>query len=288
MNRGLNDQIDMNATIDDDHIASMLSNTQVEPLPGSSEPIYQKVHTSTVCMVPPESAVFAWEQLSKARLQLRDPGFYRWPPHANLLYPFVNLSTKTVVSGKDEINGAKLRLEYCLEKLGEAASQCSPFNVTLDTLGTFGGKKRGVLWMYPKSFREDSLSTANEPLIELQGYLQEVFPYCNDQQKIAGVYNPHITLTHCANVDDAEELKKDIENWWKPITFPCSEIYLLERSGDSGQFKILAIIKLGGKSVEDRFKLFNPPKPFNHMPVKEDEWVYDERMKLKKRRNNRR
>ena len=31
-----------------------------------------------------------WRALTQARTEMRDPGLYRWPPHANLLYPFVD------------------------------------------------------------------------------------------------------------------------------------------------------------------------------------------------------
>jgi 2'-5' RNA ligase superfamily len=49
-------------------------------------------HDWTVCMVPPPSSTtrIVWDALNQARQQLADPGFYRWPPHANLLYPFLN------------------------------------------------------------------------------------------------------------------------------------------------------------------------------------------------------
>ena len=252
-------------------------------------PIYQKVHTSTVCMVPPEDNTFVWEQLSKARLQLRDPGYYRWPPHANLLYPFVNLSRKVKKIDSESVDPND-RFETCLETLAAAVKQIEPFDITLDALGTFGGKKRGVLWMYPRSFRNDNCSTRlrNEPLVELQSLLRKAFPLCHDQHKTAGLYNPHITLTHCINLDKAETLKNDIETWWKPISFRCSKIYLLERSGDDGQFKILASIRLGiNMTDEETIEVFDPPRPFSSMPETEEQWVCDERMKLKKRRKSR-
>ena len=47
---------------------------------------HSKVYTSTVALVPPEEA---WLPIQQARESLRDKGLYRWPPHINLLYPFV-------------------------------------------------------------------------------------------------------------------------------------------------------------------------------------------------------
>jgi hypothetical protein len=45
-----------------------------------------KVHHTTVALIPPDEA---WPPIQQLRTQLRDKGLYRWPPHMNLLYPFV-------------------------------------------------------------------------------------------------------------------------------------------------------------------------------------------------------
>jgi poly(A) polymerase len=45
-----------------------------------------KTHSSTVALVPPEDS---WAPIQRARYELQDKGLYRWPPHCNLLYPFV-------------------------------------------------------------------------------------------------------------------------------------------------------------------------------------------------------
>ena len=45
-----------------------------------------KQHSSTVAIVPPEAL---WPPIQRARRALRDKGLYRWPPHINLLYPFL-------------------------------------------------------------------------------------------------------------------------------------------------------------------------------------------------------
>ena len=254
------------------------------------ESIPQKIHTSTVCMVPPESAKQVWDNLTQARTSLKDPGLYRWPPHVNLLYPFIHFPKKSsnksdileaALDGLDEEDISSTLEDECLEKLFESVKCVEPFDVSLNKLGTFGGKRRGVLWMYPKSFRSENIDQHEEPLILLQKVLQETFPYCDDQQK-SGNFNPHMTLTHCNNLEEAELLAKQIKEWWEPITFRCKEIYVLQRSGDSGQFKILAAIPLGLNS--SGINRFNPPRPFSHMPEYEEDWVLEERMKLKKRR----
>ena len=109
------------------------------------------LHTMTVCMVPPAQYKSAWEAVTKARTELKDPGLFRWPPHANLLYPFLNIDPNS----DDTMHEEKLQL------LGQAVSQCEPFRVALDTFGTFGGKSRGVLFLHPRSFEITAASDDN-------------------------------------------------------------------------------------------------------------------------------
>ncbi|KAL7468111.1 hypothetical protein ACHAXS_008345 [Conticribra weissflogii] len=249
-----------------------------------------KSHCMTICMVPPPIAKVAWKQLSDARRECRDPGFYRWPPHANMLYPFLEPDLRsggdsvdsTSEQTKEEMRNAFIR--ELVKFLGKATRQCAPFEVTIDSFGTFGGKHRGVLWAYPKS----STNTIDgiideEPLIRLQRLLEEQFPTCNDTRKAGGKFNPHITISHYPNVTDALAAKEEVEAKWKPVSFNLSEIYLLERRGDEGQFKIMATIPLGS---EDDAVIHNPPIPFPGMPLTEEDWVHEERMKMKTRRRN--
>ena len=87
-----------------------------------------------------------------------------------------------------------------------------------------------------------------------------------------------MTISHYENSDGALKAKTEIEESWTTVSFKVSEIYLLMREGDDGQFKILATIPL-----------FNDPAlPFADMPLTEEDWVREERMAMKKRRNGNR
>mmetsp|Transcript_18851 Transcript_18851/g.39508 ORF Transcript_18851/g.39508 Transcript_18851/m.39508 type:complete len:409 (+) Transcript_18851:62-1288(+) len=250
----------------------------------------KKSHCMTICMVPPPSAKVAWKQLSDARRECRDPGFHRWPPHANMLYPFLEPIYDSGGESGGLISGETMdekREAFICDVVGfisKATQRCAPFEVTIDTFGTFGGKHRGVLWAYPRSsttFLDGS--NDEEPLIRLQTLLEEKFPMCNDTRKAGGKFNPHITLSHYVNVTDALAAKHEVEAKWTPVSFNLQEIYLLERRGDEGQFKILATIPLGS---ENDAVIHNPPVPFPDMPRAEEDWVHEERMKLKNRRRN--
>jgi hypothetical protein len=104
--------------------------------------------------------------------------------------------------------------------------------VRLHQFGTFGGKKRGVLWVYPDSSssmnssssssnitaNNDNSNEEKEPLIELQARLQEQFPMCTDQRKVDGVFRPHMTLSHFVNLQAAQEAQQQVEAWWTTKT----------------------------------------------------------------------
>ena len=326
-----------------------LSSSQQPPLPQHEHqqqdqaqrqeqepPTFRKDHTLTVCMVPPPDAVHVWDVVSQMRKELKDPGYYRWPPHANLLYPFLVWKDKTKKKDSGEIDGDETaqdndndpgddELSSILHKLKEATSKVEPFHVHLNPLGTFGGKQRGVLWLYPysqfqqhreeeeeqsrsaaaaavdnednvvKKEQEDVIQTASEsdeePLKRLQRYLEEAFPMCRDQRK-GGKFQPHMTLSHFENLTDAELAKDKIYDMFpnirsddRSLRFTLDRIYLLQRKGDMGQFLRVAEIGLGsdGTNIVSRF---DPAQPFPGMPKEEESWVYEERMKLKARRNN--
>jgi hypothetical protein len=376
---------------------------------------YKKSYTSTVCMVPPESAIDAWTELTRLRTSVEDPGLYRWPPHVNLLYPFAPLRKWKDLADVDaeELSFEALRVQHydenkrkrdpaaaamlslplfqddilllqqekdehqkqqdrdnnndcnssnaleraldgadddgivslldeiethntddeagdgmdapttvtVLSRLCHAASKIEPFYVSLDKFGCFGGKQRGVLWIYPTSYHKKDNITGNaedkgnvsvstddvqEPLVDLQQCLQDAVPWCSDQQqKGSGGFSPHMTLSHFESLDAAKAAQRELESFYKPQTFLIKEVYVLHRSGDDGQFEIAATIPLGSHkaiSIADADDtsgrlpplqitpmptVYIPPRPFVHMPPEEDDWIHEQRMALKQRRNGR-
>ena len=65
------------------------------------------------------------------------------------------------------------------------------------------------------------------------------------------------------------------------IILSCSRVYLLERKGDDGQFKIVATIPLGKGS---KTVYHDQALSFPAMPKVEEDWVFNERMEMKNRR----
>ena len=54
----------------------------------AAAPLQQSLtHTTSLCIVPPDDSP-EWRAVQATRLEMRDAGIYRWPPHCNLIYPF--------------------------------------------------------------------------------------------------------------------------------------------------------------------------------------------------------
>ena len=286
-----------------------LEKEETEDKPRKSPPT--KLHTVTVCVVPPPENVRVWQTLSEIRKILKDPGYYRWPPHVNLLYPFIELPSHSHDADPNEESDCTL--SDIVEKLETVTRKIPPFLIHLNKFGTFGGKQRGVLWLHPDSTsglpKENETKEPSSPLIQLQASLEEAFPMCADQSKKGGGFTPHMTVSHFASLDDTIEAQRTMEASYSladadedgigdkdaRFRFLLDRIYLLERKGDEGQFLRVAEIALGGgndafdvTNTSSQTKIFDPPQPFPDMPQREDEWVYNERMLMKSRRKNNR
>lgn len=247
-------------------------------------PRIRKLSTLSICLVPPPTAKHVWEILTKARTQLKDPGLFRWPPHVNLLYPFVNIDVGVVETWKEAGESAEMVDPDIIRRLEIAVQRVEAFSVTLDHFGIFGGTKRGVLWMYPTTYSPAEGQSQTEPIRCLYQSLVREFPECSSSP--SRDFNPHMTLSHFESLHDAEVAREEIQTWWPPqgLQFNVNEIYVLQRKGDGDQFMRVASLGLGRNST---IRVHDPHLPFPDMPSIEEDWVRSERLKLKQRRNGR-
>lgn len=206
-----------------------------------------KQHKSTVALIPPEEA---WPSIQAVRYELYDKGLYRWPPHINLLYPFVHTDF----------------FPEAIQALVHSTRACEPFELTLDSLGVFGGRARGVLYCQPSS------TAQLHALRDLQATLQSAVPHCSEQQR-NGVYTPHLTLSHFPSRAAAEAARDVLAPSWNPVSFSCERaVHVLRRLGDGGQFERAFTLQLGvgtGAVTE----VMDPPQRFAAMPEHEADWV---------------
>ena len=229
------------------------------------------VHHSTIALVPPSGPADTalWERLQQTRWNLRDKGYFRWPPHVNLVYPFINPASYDAV----------------IPALTEAASNIQPFRVTLNTFGTFGGRTRGVLWLDPHVVTTTE-EGKEDPIYELQSCLMQALRSAPNNIVFSSTHSrfrPHMTLCHYSNIMAADEKAHDLSSEWitHPVTFDVNEIYIMERKGDDGQFCIAHTLPLGGASSSSSSSssvVRTATKRFPYMPLVEDEWVRELRV----------
>ncbi|VEU35640.1 unnamed protein product [Pseudo-nitzschia multistriata] len=255
---------------------------------GTRATAYKKRHSRSVCLLPPSPlaggggdacASAAWEAVREVRLALRDPGFFRWPPHVNLLYPFVEEADNNDDDGS------------LLAKLRRAALGVEPFWVSLDlgNLETFGDDTRGVLWADPKSHRGDRPGATQAPIEELQALLEREFPMCSESLK-ERTFVPHMTMSaKFGSLGDAKAAAACLDarrrgETTRVVSFRCEEFYLLERESDDAQFLKKATIALGRGATGSGVRLHDPPEVIGGMPPSEEGWVRTETEGFRARR----
>jgi len=178
-----------------------------------------KTHTSALAWIPPpESPIY--EAIQTIR-QKYDRLIHRWPPHVNILYPFVPV---------DEFEEAAKRLALAL-------TNTSQFDVTLEDIGHFEhGQKSCTAWLRPKE---------TEQFAEVQRLCEEVFPHCNEVST-RGQFVPHLTVGQCNDMDDVNNLISQVG--WTPVSSQCGELCLISRKGNDDPFEVHWRVALGNPS----------------------------------------
>lgn len=180
-------------------------------------------HHTAVVIVPPAQI---WPEIQAIR-GAHDRHATRWMPHVTLVYPFV----------------PEADLERARERLSEAVSETTSFDVTLDRLETFEHGNRLTVWARPSAAPEGALHA-------LQAKIARAFPRCAAEQRGAeGGFNPHLTL---AQVDVAEpEGAARLARWtraWRPLRFTVSAVQVIHRRGET-PFEVRHAIPLGGAEL---------------------------------------
>ena len=172
-----------------------------------------KVCTSALCWIPPKGNAF--DSIQTVR-QKYDKQINRWPPHINLLYPFVP---------SDDFDEAAKKLSIALRDV-------NAFDVTLSDIKNFSHGKSCTAWLGPDE---------KDELIALQTACQAVFPHCDDLSSRGFV--PHLTVGQCKSETAAKALIREVK--WEPSMANCGEVCLISREGKNEPFKIQWRVKLG-------------------------------------------
>lgn len=239
------------------------------------------VHHSTLAIVPGNDNLDAWMRIQGIRYSLRDRGIYRWPPHINILYPFVPPGEIDVTS------------------IASALQDQSPFEIILQDFQIFGGiGRRGVLWLNPVTAQGGEIQQLHNRITSI--YESHPNPRIYSTLKSKPL-NPHMTVCHYESSSMAAEMANTLQSEWTPLSFMVKEVLIMERNGDNGQFRIAYRIPLCGKSISENSSELSSVTATNSIPQEipylnerfpllpevEEDWVREARL-LAKRKSKRR
>jgi len=181
------------------------------------EPRLPVVHSSTLAIVPPDEV---WEPIQQARKEVRDAGLLRWPPHCNLIYPFVPPKHYGKVLGG----------------FGRALAAVEPFDITLSQFEAFHRKTSSVLWLKPET-------SVPGVIDEVHRALAEEFSTTNNTPWRG--FTPHFTISHFESREACDEAAARLGEWWQPITFHVDQIHVMSRKGPVKPFTLRYRVRLG-------------------------------------------
>jgi 2'-5' RNA ligase/endonuclease/exonuclease/phosphatase family metal-dependent hydrolase len=159
-----------------------------------------------------------------------DRSFGRWPPHVNLLYPFVEAST---------FASAVALIEPILR-------QQEPFRVWFAEFGSFEHRGSTTVWLRPET-------DPPNVLLHIHNALRVAFPHCDDlDTKSEHGYTPHMTIAQVKGHSRGgvvRNLQAQFERDWRRLEFRVDAFHLLAREDDS-PFVVYYDLPLGAASSQ--------------------------------------
>ncbi|UCD02044.1 MAG: 2'-5' RNA ligase family protein [Promethearchaeota archaeon] len=176
-----------------------------------------KVYTSAVVIIPP---VEKWAPIQEIR-KIHDRQINRWMPHITLLYPF-----------RPEDDYPPLEREF-----SEKCISIKPFKIKLKQFNYFNhGRQRYTLWLNPEPI---------DVISNFQATILKIVPDCNDVNKYKNGFRPHLSVGQIKGKSNLMEIKKNLQERWKEITFLLNEIFFISREkSKASRFEIKKRIQL--------------------------------------------
>ena len=193
-------------------------------------------YKTAIALLPPSSITPPIEVVRAAH----DKNFKRWPPHINLIYPFLASPLETSDSNAP-------RLSHSVQaRLERATSEIRAFKVLLnaDSPGIFTHSKNSkTVWLAP---------TPDENVKQLQAALQAEFSECNSDQR---AFTPHLSIGQARTDKVVEQLGKEISNSIashhpnedispRSLHWLVDKVYVIERKGFHGRFTVVGSVNL--------------------------------------------
>ncbi|KAK2730709.1 DUF455 domain-containing protein [Colletotrichum kahawae] len=142
-------------------------------------------HVTALCIIPPEEH---WTAINRLRFD-NDKAYAKWPPHVNLIYPFVRSTESSVLQQACDA------IVSCLK--GRAASgEPALLPIRLDSPGFFSHKNGSTLFLRDED--EGNVSRLNS----LRGTILAAI----DQSR-SEPYNMHLTIAQCEDTAPSSKLE---------------------------------------------------------------------------------
>eukprot|EP01006_Ploeotia_vitrea_P016592 TRINITY_DN47331_c0_g1_i1.p1 TRINITY_DN47331_c0_g1~~TRINITY_DN47331_c0_g1_i1.p1 ORF type:complete len:1019 (-),score=137.11 TRINITY_DN47331_c0_g1_i1:128-3082(-) len=180
----------------------------------SSSSIPQRVPAvmkTALVVIPPLNC---WPKIQAIR-EKYDPSCNRWPPHVNVLWPFV----------------PQPLFPQFTPTLWDVAREIKPFTIKLSNFKSFDNQN-AVLWLEPEC--------EERALERLRMKLEPAFPMCKSKH----TYTPHMTVGQF-NKSEIAKHSKELAKDWVDIEFPVEELHLIARENEDDIFHIIHTVKLG-------------------------------------------
>lgn len=185
--------------------------------------------------------------------RVHDRSFARWPPHINLIYPFLASPSEDAAAEQpaEGMEPTEPRLKQDIRsRIQCAIKDIQPFHMTLtyDQPGIFShGKKSKTVWLPPSS----------KKVCDLQAALQAEFAECDADTR---PFVPHLSVGQARSASAAqalrEEITKSISDFLDTkradagdarasLDWSVEEVFVIERKGFNDRFKVVGVISLG-------------------------------------------
>lgn len=193
-------------------------------------------YKTAIALLPPSSITPPIEAVRS----VHDKNFSRWPPHINLIYPFLASPLETSDSNAPRLS------QSIQARLERATSEIRAFHVSLDAdrPGVFTHSKTSkTVWLAP---------TPVEDVINLQVALQAEFAECDFDRR---AFAPHLSLGQARTDKVVNQLGKEVsnsvasfnlqqDNTAKRLDWFIDKIYVIERKGFHGRFTVVGSVGL--------------------------------------------
>jgi 2'-5' RNA ligase len=166
---------------------------------------------------------------------VHDRQFERWPPHVNILYPFVPRSSFPAVAAA----------------LACALEATPPFETTISALHAFKHKKSVTAWLDPAG------KGAAASWEAVHAAVLGAVPHCDANVRRGG-FVPHLTVAQPSGAKELAGLEASVGAALRgaampPLRVPVAELCLISRAGSESPFLVHWRVRLGcgGARPED-------------------------------------